>query len=168
MQTHWTCLSTARWNSLICEIVPGRSSLLLNCNWYLMADQTMTEGRCCGQITNAIGAENVNKGMFARKTFCQQILKEDHQQIAVSQQLMILQGPVKIMSDGRWTLYSSSVVLILIVDNHGTADHSSRWLITPLMASRAEWQVLLMTILMRNWRHGLPVTAPYWHSQTWL
>ena len=51
-----------------------------------------------GQVTNAIGGENVNKGIFVRKNFCQQILKEDHQQIAVSQQL---QGPVKIMSDGR-------------------------------------------------------------------
>ena len=27
----------------------------------------MTEGRCYGQVTNAIGVENVNKGMFARK-----------------------------------------------------------------------------------------------------
>ena len=64
MQTHWTCLWTVRWNSLICEIVPGWSSLLLNCNWYLMTGQTMTDGWCNGQVTNAIGAENVNKGMF--------------------------------------------------------------------------------------------------------
>ena len=31
-----------------------------------MADQTMTEGRCYGQVTNAIGVEKVDKGMFAR------------------------------------------------------------------------------------------------------
>ena len=32
-----------------------------------MTGQTMTDGWCYGQVTNAIGAENVNKGMFYKK-----------------------------------------------------------------------------------------------------